>query len=422
MFDIDRIHEILVVLGRNKLRTALTGLGVLWGILMLSVMMGAGEGLVNGINAGFSGYATNSMFMWPRVTTVAHEGFQPGRTFTFDNGDVEAIRAAIPEIEVLAPRIQLGGFGINTMVSYKSEAVAYSIYGDEPDARKIMPLSFPKGRFINELDIKEKRKVAVIGETVWEDLYDKNENVIGTYIKIQGVSFKVIGVAGTSSSGERSERYINAVNIPLTTFQNAFHMGSTVHWLSITSKPGVKVSDIEPVALGILAERHHIHPDDALAFGHFNLQKQYLSMVNMFSGIRILIWVVGIGTLLAGVIGVSNIMLIIVKERTVELGIRRAIGATNLSIISQVISESVLLTSVAGIVGLLIGVWGVELLDMLTAPSGNPGSNTMFIHPTVDLNVILTALVVLVVAGALAGFIPAKRAVSIKPIDALRNA
>lgn len=421
MFDRDRWQEIFHTLRKNKLRTFMTAFGVFWGIFMLIIMLGSGAGLENGVSSGMGNFATNSMFIWTERTTIPYKGFPRGRWFMFNNEDIQAIRDNVPEIRYLAPKIQgwSSGDGSNNTVR-KDKTGAFSIMGDFPDWNKIDPSEMILGRFINELDIEEKRKVAVIGTRVREVLFEPDEDPVGDYIQIQGVYFKVVGVfkplnTNINFGGEKEQ----SIYLPFTTLQKTYNYGDIVGWFSITSKENVSVSIVEEKVLKLLAARHSIHPDDEEAFGHFNLEEEFQKMSGLFDGIAGLIWIVGVGTLIAGVIGISNIMLVIVKERTQEIGIQRALGATPMHVITQIVTESVLLTSIAGYFGLVAGVALVEGINYALVQSG--ANNEMFTRPEVDFQVAMTALIILIISGALAGLVPARRAVRIKPIDALRD-
>ncbi len=416
MFEKDNWHEIYVVLSKNKIRTALTAFGVFWGIFMLLVMMGAGSGLQHGVMDSFSDRATNSMFLWTQRTTIPYKGFPQGRHFNFNNDDTRAILSNIPEIKYIAPRGQLGGYrgGNNVIRGLKSGA--FSVNGDVPDFFKINPFKILQGRLINENDIRDLRKVAAIGKRVYDILFEPNEAPIGKAIQINGVYFTVVGVFDNLNSSNGDNEESQTIFIPFSTFQRAFNWGNTVGWYSITSKDDVPVSLIEDKVIKLLAGRHSVSPDDNQAFGHWNMEKEFKKIQGLFSGITALIWIVGLGTLIAGVIGVSNIMLVTVKERTKEFGIKRALGATPYSIILQIIMESILLTSIAGILGLIFGVFTVEGINMLL--QGSDGG--MFSNPEVELDIALKTIGIMVIAGAFAGFLPANRAVRIRPIDALR--
>ena len=294
----------------------------------------------------------------------------------------------------------------------------FNIMGDYPAFNSIDPLNFNQGRFINDLDIKDKRKVAVIGSRVVDILFKKDENPINKYIQIQGVYFQVIGVFTSKRTGEQANQENQNIYLPFTTLQQVYNYGNAVGFFSITSLDDIPVSVVEEKTIRLLKKRHSVAPADDAAVGHFNLKKEFDQMQGLFFGIRLLVWIVGTGTLLAGVIGVSNIMLVVVRERTKEIGIQRALGATPWKVISQIIMEAVVLTTFSGYFGLVIGVGLLELINYLL---GSGGANTeMFVHPGIDFSVAVTALSILVVAGIVAGLIPARRAVSIKPIDALR--
>jgi len=399
----------------------MTAFGVFWGIFMLIIMLGSGAGLENGVTSGMGNFATNSIFVWTERTTMPYKGFPRGRRFNFRNDDIKALKDNIPEIKYLAPKIQgwSAGDGTNNTIR-NNKTGAFSIMGEFPEWNKIDPMDVFEGRFINEIDIDEERKVAVIGTRVREVLFEGDEDPVGEYIRIQGVYFRVVGVfkplnTNINFGGEKEQ----SIYIPFTTLQKTYNYGDYVGWFSITSDDHISASVIEEKTLALLAGRHDIHPDDKDAFGHFNLEEEFKQMKGLFTGISGLIWIVGIGTLLAGVIGISNIMLVIVKERTKEIGIQRAMGATPLNVMTQIITESVLLTSVAGYFGLVAGVGLVEGINYALVQFG--AENEMFKRPEVDFNIAITALVILVASGAMAGLIPARRAVRIKPIDALRD-
>lgn len=419
MFDLDKWSEILQALTKNPLRTMLTALGVFWGIFMLVIMLGSGKGLENGVQAGFSGMATNSVFIWTQRTSKAYMGLPPGRGFNMNNDDFTALKRNITEARIIAPRNQLGGHMGSNNVARGNKDGAFSVMGDYPAIQYVESVWLLNGRFLNQLDLADRRKVAVIGTKVKEILFEKEEDPIGEYIRINGVYFKVIGVFRTRQTGDRAERDTQKIYVPFSTFQTAFNYGNFVSWFAITSHDDIPVSVAEEKAIALLKKRHKISPEDDRAFGHFNLQERYDQIQGLFLGINGLSWFVGICTLLAGVIGVSNIMLVIVKERTKEIGIRRAIGAKPVAIVSQIISESVVLTSVAGFMGLFVGVVLLAAIGSIL-PSPEEAENVMFLNPEVHINTALWALGVMVVSGAFAGLIPAQRALSISPVDALR--
>jgi len=417
MFDNDRWNEIVSSLKKNKLRTGLTAFGVFWGIFMLIIMLASGNGLENGILKNFSGYATNSLYIWARSTSLPYAGMPEGRSIRMHNADMEAIEAEVEELEVLAPRNSLRGYRGGNNVSHQTKSGNFRVMGDYPQIQKINPVDVIEGRFINQLDIQEKRKVTVIGTHVREVLF-KEESPINKNVKINGVIFKVVGVFKTKKSGNQGERDSQTLHIPFSTFQKAFNYGDRVGWIAAMAKEGESAIELEQKVKTVLKKRHQIAPADNRAFGGFNAQENYEEMQGLFGAISTLIWIVGIGTLLAGIIGVSNIMLIIVKERTKEIGIRRAIGATPASIIIQIVMEALVLTSMAGYFGLLLGVAVTESISNKLGPAKG---ESMFTNPTIDLKIALIALFILILSGVLAGLIPAGKAVKIKPIDALRN-
>ncbi len=420
MFDLDLWKEILSALKKNRMRSFMTAFGVFWGIFMLIIMSGAGKALENGVMDGIKAFASNSAFFWTEPTSKPYEGFQRGRRWNYKNTDIQYIRANISDVEYLSPRL-FGGRsndGDNTIRGKRKGA--FNVYGDYPDFYKIDPWTPIKGRLINEIDIRQNRKVCIIGERVEEVMFEKDEDPIGQYLKINGVYFQVVGVVHPETrvniGGGRKEE---TIMLPFTTMQKTYNHGDVVHFFSVTSDPGVPVSKIETRLKELLKERHHVAPDDLQAVGSFNIEVEWVKYMGLFNGIQILTWIVGIGTLLAGVIGVSNIMLVIIKERTQEIGIQRAIGATPAKVITHIVAESVFLTVMAGYIGLALGVGLLELLNLALQQGAE--DEIFFRNPEISFQMASAALAVLVVAGIFAGLIPAKRAVSIKPIDAIRD-
>jgi len=417
LIDIDKWQEIYSVLSKNKLRTTLTAFGVFWGIFMLLVMMGGGSGLQNGVTQSFDDMASNSIFVWTQRTTIPYKGFPQGRHYNFTNEDTKALKRQVPEIKYLAPRAQSGGHRGASNVVRGLKTGAFSINGDVPDFFKIKSYKILKGRLINENDIKDKRKVAAIGKRVYESLFEVGENPIGKTIQLNGIYFTVVGLFEPKRNNGGDGDDAQAIFIPFTTFQKTYNWGNIVGWYSITIKDDIKASLVEDKIFKVLAANHSISPDDKHAFGHWNTEKEFTKIMGLFTGIKTLIWFVGLGTLIAGVIGVSNIMLVIVKERTKEFGIKRALGATPSSIIIQIVLESILITSVAGIAGLIAGVFTVEGINKMM--EGSEGG--MFANPEVDLQIAFTSIIILIISGAFAGLLPAFRAVKVRPIEALRN-
>ena len=417
IIDIDKWQEIYSVLSKNKLRTALTAFGVFWGIFMLLVMMGGGSGLRNGVTQSFDDMASNSLFVWTQRTTIPYKGFPQGRHYNFTNEDTDLLLRKVPEIKYLAPRAQSGGHRGTSNVVRGLKTGAFSINGDVPDYFKIKSYRILKGRLINDIDIEDKRKVAAIGKRVYESLFEIGEDPIGKSIQLNGVYFTVVGMFEPKRNNGGDNDDSQAIFIPFTSFQKTYNWGNIVGWYSITIQDDIRASVVEDKILKVLAENHSISPDDKHAFGHWNTEREFTKITGLFAGINALIWFVGLGTLIAGVIGVSNIMLVIVKERTKEFGIKRALGATPISIIIQIVLESILITSVAGVAGLIAGVFTVEGINKLM--EGSEGG--MFANPEVDLQIAFTSVIILIISGAMAGLLPAIRAVNVRPIEALRT-
>ena len=418
MFNRDRWKEILEVLTTNWFRTLLTAFGVFWGILILIILLSAGKGLENGIKADFGDIATNTMFMWTRSTTKAHMGLPIGRRFRFKVEDVKSIRDNIPNLRFISPRNQLGGFGNDNNVIRGLNTGAYNVYGDYPEIINQDPMSITEGRFINQNDIQEKRKIAIIGAGVRNELYDKGEEVMGSYIKIQGVNFMVVGTYKKKSSDGDGEEAQKEIYVPFTSFSQAFNMGNDVGWMAITAHDGTSISSIKEDIVNLMKTKHKVHPEDTRAVGYFDLYEQYNRVESLFGAMSFIAYFVGILVLLSGIIGVSNIMLIVVKERTKEIGIRRALGEDPWSIKKQILLESIFLTIISGMAGIIIGalfIYGVNALLDANGPVD------MFLNPSVSLGVVIVALFILILSGLLAGFIPAQSAIKVKPIDALRT-
>ncbi|WP_108424895.1 ABC transporter permease [Flagellimonas amoyensis] len=417
MFNKDRWREILEVLTSNVWRTIFTAFGVCWGIFILIVLLAAGKGLENGIKQDFGDTATNTMFMWTRATTKAYEGLPQGRGFNFKISDVQAIRDNVPNLRFISPRNQLGGFGGNNNVVKGIRTGAFNVYGDYPEIINQDPMAVTSGRFINYNDIDEKRKVAVIGLGVKNDLYEKDEEVLGSYIKIQGVNFMVIGTYKKNNSGGGEEGQ-KEIFVPFTSFSQAFNQGENVGWMAITANDGSSITQLKDKIVDEMKKRHKVHPEDNRAIGYFDLYEQYNRVESLFGALKAVAYIVGIMVLLSGIIGVSNIMLIVVKERTKEIGIRRALGEQPWSIKKQILMESIFLTIISGMVGIIFGslvIYGINsLLDSV-------GPVDMFMSPSVSVGVVTGALVILMVSGLLAGFIPAQSAIRVRPIEALRT-
>jgi len=405
------------VLTKNWFRTVLTAFGVFWGILILIILLAAGKGLENGIRSDFDDIATNTMFIWTRSTTRAYKGLPKDRDFNFKLEDVQLLRQNFPQLRFVSARNQLGGFRGNNNVVRGIRTGAYNIYGDYPEFIEQEPMQITSGRFINYNDIDDNRKVAIIGNGVVRELYEAGEAVLGTYIKINGVNFKVVGTYKKRTSDGDGEEGQKQIFIPFTAFSQAFNRADNVGWMAITAKDGTSITSLKEDIVSFLKEKHRVHPEDQRAIGYFDLFEQFNRVESLFGAMRFIAFFVGILVLLSGIIGVSNIMLIVVKERTKEIGIRRALGEQPWSIRLQILMESLFLTLISGMAGISVGalfIYGINaLLDM-------NGPVDMFMSPSVSLGVVLAALGILIVSGLLAGFIPAQSAIRFKPIDALR--
>ncbi len=418
MFNRDRWKEILEVLTKNWFRTVLTAFGVFWGILILIILLAAGKGLENGIRADFGDIATNTMFMWTRSTTKAYKGLPRGRRFNYKIQDVALIREQVPNLRFISPRNQLGGFRGTNNVVRGIKTGAFNVYGDYPEIINQDPMKITSGRFLNQLDIEQKRKIAIIGEGVRSSLYDLEEDPLGTYIKIQGVNFLVVGTYKKRTTDGDGEEVQKEIYIPFTAFSQAFNRADNVGWMAITANDGTSITQLKEQIVGVMKEKHKIHPDDLRAIGYFDLYEQYNRVESLFGAMRVIAYFVGILVLLSGIIGVSNIMLIVVKERTKEIGIRRALGEDPWSIKKQILLESIFLTLISGMAGIVMGalfIYGINAILEISGPVD------MFLNPSVSLGVVSGALVILMTSGLLAGFIPAQSAIKVKPIDALRT-
>lgn len=409
--DIDSCEEILLTITRNKTRSLLTAFGVFWGIFMLVALLGGGQGMQNMMQKNFEGFATNSGFVWPQKTGEAYKGFRKGRWWSLDNNDVTQVRQNVAGLSVVTPTInQWGAKAIYGDKKY--ECVVKGLY---PEYDQIEAQVMSYGRFINDVDIREARKVCVIGKRVYESLFRNGENPCGQFVRIDGIYYRVIGVCISEGNININGQASESVALPFTTMQRAYNQGNNIDMLCFTVKPGVKVSDLQPEIEKVVKKAHYIAPDDKQAVMLLNAEALFSMIDNLFKGIHILIWMVGLGTLLAGAIGVSNIMMVTVKERTTEIGIRRAIGARPKDILQQILSESMVLTTLAGMAGISFAVLVLQAMDILTADGGSSYNFQVSFGLAVGTCVLLIAL------GMLAGLAPAYRAMAIKPIEAIRD-
>ena len=410
--DRDTCEEILITITRNKTRSLLTAFGVFWGIFMLVALIGGGKGMQDMMSAQFEGFATNAGFVWPQKTGEAYQGFRKGRWWSMNIDDIERLRKNIPELEVVTPSV--ARWGSNAI--YEDKKFGCIVKGLQPEYTAIEAQNITTGRFINDVDIREARKVCVIGKRVYESLFTPGTDPCGKYIRVDGIYYRVIGLTKSEGNINIQGNSSESVILPFTTLQRAYNLGRNIELACFTVKPGIKVSDIQPKIEQIIKQTHYIAPDDKQASMLLNTEAMFSMMDNLFSGIRILIWMVGLGTLLAGAIGVSNIMMVTVKERTTEIGIRRAIGACPKDILQQILSESIVLTLVAGMAGISFAVGILQIAEMLTALGS--GKNFGF---QVSFGMAIGTCLLLIILGVLAGLAPAYRAMAIKPIEAIRD-
>jgi len=410
LFDSDTWQEIYDSIRKNKVRTSITIIGVLWGIFLLVVLLGAARGMENGFNKLFGNFATNSVFVWTQSTDTPFKGFQEGRRFSLTMNDIEVLKSEyIDEIKLLAPRNQT-----NNLVIKDFKSGNFKVSGDYPILDQIQKKQLLYGRFLNENDISSIAKVAVISEDMYKQLFDKDELPIGQYIKINSISYKVIGVYKPSNTIDFDR---DCAYIPFSTFKKVYNTANKVDWMMITAHEGTDIEQMESDVLLTLKGLHKVHPDDERAFGSVNLGKEIGKVTGFITGMQFLTWFVGIATLIAGVFAIGNILLITVKERTKEIGIRRAIGATPKSIRQQIVLESVFLTTVAGMLGIIFGSFVLFIIDT----AFGQGEDAALVNPTVDIPIILIAFATLIVLGTLIGLIPAHMATVVKPIEALRE-
>lgn len=414
MLDLDTWHEVWSTLQKNKLRALATSLGVFWGVFMLILMLGIGNGLERGVIRNLSGLTNYTVYVWPQRTSLSFQGLQPGRYVRFRDADIAAV-ARTPGVEHVAPRLQLGTWRGPQTVSVGAKKAAFTVMGDTPEFAQVEPLIIDRGRFINPRDMNEERKVVVIGREVQKTLFG-DTNPIGAYLQIKRVYFQVVGVIGTLKSGDEGDKLLATVYVPFSTFQTAFNQKDKVGWFALTARRTRPAEVVEESVRRAVMKGHRVDPKDTEALGSFNAAKKFEQLQGLFAGIRKFVWFVGSLTLGAGVLGVSNILLIIVKERTKEIGVRKALGATPLSIVSLIVSEGLLLTTLAGYSGVVAGVFGLEAIAR--AVSHVP--NAPLSQPEISLRVALTAVFVLIVAGAVAGIIPARHAARVHPVEALR--
>lgn len=412
MIDLDSYHELLETLLRNKTRSFLTGFGVFWGVFMLVALMGGGAGMKEMLSNNFEGFATNSAIIWAQPTTKPYHGFRKGRMWTLSTSDIQRLQEQVPQIDVVSPMLNKWGVqAVNGDNKFNA-----NVKGQLPNYAKVEPPKLYYGRYINDMDIAQQRKVCVIGKRVYKTLFPQGGDPCGQLVRLDSVYYTVIGVDYNTGNMSVNGTADESVAIPLSLMQRAFNRGDEIEMIAITARPGTTINDITPRIREVIARAHHVDPADEKSVMVFNTEVLFGMMDNLFDGVDLLIWLVGIGTLLAGAIGVSNIMMVTVKERTTEIGIRRAIGATPRVILTQIISESILLTAVAGMTGILFAVMILQMMELGFTEDGIVQS-----HFQVTFGVAVGAAALLAALGVLAGLAPAARAMAIKPVDAMRE-
>ncbi len=408
MFDLDKWQEILGTIQKNKLRTFLTAFSVAWGIFILIVLLAAGQGLRNGAQSQFGNDAANSIWIDGGQTSMAHEGYKPGKNIQLTNVDYYYIKYGVDGVDH-ASAVYDGRAG--KILSYKNEHAGFTVRSCAPDHNLLEKAKIISGRFINQNDFNDYRKVCVIGIPVRDALF-KTEDPIDKFIDVSGTKYKVVGVFNDPGKGDNDRIYI-----PLLTAQRIYNGKDNVNviWASTGTVSTEYSNQMVSTIRNALAKKYHFNPLDMNAVGIFNNNVEYKRIMGMLDGIKIFVFIIGVFTLIAGVVGVSNIMMIVVKERTKEIGVRKALGASPWSIVSLIIQESVFITSIAGYIGLMLGIGLVELIKYFEL------EGDFFKNPDVDLSIAITAVVLIVVAGALAGLFPAIKAAKVEPITALRE-
>ena len=409
--DIDTCEEILITITRNKTRSLLTAFGVFWGIFMLVALIGGGQGMQEELKSQFEGFATNSGFIAAQKTSEAYKGFRKGRWWDLEMEDVDRVRN-VDGVALATPSIALWG----QVAVYGDNKYDCSVKGLYPEYEQIEHQEMTYGRFINDVDIKESRKVCVIGKRVYESLFKPGEDPCGKYVRVNGIYYRVIGMCSSEGNVNIQGQASEAITLPFSTMQQTYKLGKNLHVVCLILKPGVKVKDVQPEVERLVKAAHYIAPDDKQAVMLLNAEAMFSMMDNLMIGVRFLIWMVGLGTLFAGAIGVSNIMMVTVKERTTEIGIRRAIGARPKDILQQILSESMVLTTIAGMAGISFAVFVLQILEKA---ANDPG--VIKTHYQVSFGLAIGTCILLIALGVLAGLAPAYRAMAIKPIEAIRD-
>lgn len=411
-FDIDTYREVLDTITRNRSRSILTGFGVFWGLFMLLFMIGGGDGVKRMLYSNFEGFATNTAILVSNTTTKPYKGMKEGRWWSLQTKDLERLKLMIPELDVVTPTIAVWGGS----ASYGTLTSDCSVKGVEPAYVNVEEPKIKYGRYLNQVDVEMKRKVCVIGKDVYKDLFPEGGDPCGNCIKVGPVYYQIVGVDYNSGSISINGTASETVSIPLPLAQQLYHRGQNVDLICLTAKSGVSISSIEDRVRQVMAREHFFDQTDKEALMIVNTEALFALVDNIFKGVSFLVWLIGLGTLLAGAIGVSNIMMVTVKERTTEIGIRRAIGATPSDVLSQIMMESVALTLVSGMLGIVFSVFLLNAMETIVTAGGE------FVGQfQISFGLAVGAALLLTVLGLAAGMAPAMRAMSIKPVDAMRD-
>ncbi len=411
--DLDTWSEILLTITRNKTRSLLTAFGVFWGIFMLIALIGGGKGLQQIMSQNFAGFATNSAFIFAQPTGKAYKGFSKGRQWNMELSDVELIKSKVKGVSFATPNNS--SWGLKAI--YQDKQGSFTVKGLYPEYDRVESQKIASGRYINDVDVENQRKVCVIGKRVKEKLFANGVEPCGKYISIDGTYYCVVGVSSSEGNISINGQASESITIPFSTYQKIYNRGNQVDLICVLAKSGYKITDIQTQLEKVIKEKHLISPEDKEAVQLFNADAMFSMIDSLFTGIRILVWLVGLGTLLAGIIGVSNIMMVTVRERTIEIGIRRAIGAQPRDILEQILAESIVLTLVAGLAGICFAVLVLQVLEV----GVNAGGTFTGIQFQVSFGLAIGVAILLLSLGVVAGFAPAYRALAIKPIDAIRD-
>lgn len=414
VFDSDRFAEVTSTLAGNKSRTVLTAFGIFWGVFMLVLLLGGGKGLQDLMMSKFGGFATNTGLVSSNETTKAYKGYSKGRSWDLSINDIEGLRNYVPNLDVVVPLENK--WGKIARYSNKTTNSNMTLKGIVPEYQKVEIPEIKYGRFINDNDFHQRRKVCVIGKRIYESLFPNVENPCGKFINVDGVYYEVVGVDMHESNIGLGSTPQNCISVPYSVFSNVYNCGKNVSIIAFTAKRGTTIASVEDRVRHYICHTHDINPEDREALEWWNLENIFQMFDNLFNGINILVWLIGVGTVVSGVIGVTNIMLVSIRERTVELGIRRAIGAKPRDIIVQILTESEIMTILAGMSGIILAVAILAVLE--TAIRQSSESSATFQIPFGIASCVAMALLVM---GLLAGIFPAIRALAIRPVDAMRD-